>query len=306
MAKYKFKTNPHLGRAIVLDTETTGLSPRMGDKIVELAASEMIDGRLTGNNFHAYINPGIPVPFEATEVHGLTDAFLADMPFFEDIVDDFIGFLGDPGVKSWAHNASFDARFVNAELSYCGHPEMTGFECSLKLARAVFGKGPRDLATLAGMAGLKFGGRGAHSALADTEMLSNVLTQLLWPKEMEIATDPSKAPTPATKAAKSKAGKPAEKPAAPVALPAGFAALTPEDDPRICRYDEVNFDHLITARGKRWTRDEEQGLVDRFIKEGRDVIELVKLHGRTPAALFMKLQSLGVLAEEHPYARPNR
>lgn len=298
MAKYQFKAEPHLGRALALDTETTGLSPKCGDKIAELAAMELIDGQPTGNSFHTYINPGIPMPYEAEAVHGLSDAFLADKPYFEDIASDFMSFVGDTETIIWAHNAPFDARFVNAELEMIGMETLDGFSCSLKLARAIYGKGDRKLQTLAQMAGVRFDGRGAHSALADTKVLSAVLTTLLWPAEAKLALNPAAAQPRAARTPKA-----APRAAPRITLPEGFAPLTPRDDARICRYDDRDINHLITARGKRWTEDEEAGLVEAFLQKQSEVIDLVETHGRTPAALFMKLEALGVIAQDHPYAR---
>lgn len=310
MAKYVFKLDPFSGRAIVLDTETTGLSFRYGDKIVELAATEVMNGIPTGRTFHRYINPERSVPQEALNVHGLTDSFLRDKPTFREIAPEFIAFVGEHDVPTWAHNSSFDARFVNGELAELGIAPLTSFQCSLKLARATLGKGDRKLSTLADMADVKFDGRGAHSALSDTNVLTQVLVKLLWPKEAEIAGNPDAAPSsskamPATKA-KSKPKPKARQKAKVEApkLPENFAPLTSETDPRICRYDDEDIDHLITARGKRWTGEEQTKLVDAFIQEQRPIIELVAEHGRSPAALFLKLEALGVVAKDHPYTRP--
>ena len=307
MAKYAFSTTPHSGRQLVGDTETTGLSTKYGDRIVEVALTELVDGKPTGRTFHRYINPECSVPPEAISVHGLTDAFLANKPVFADIAQDLYDFIEDPSVPIWFHNAPFDKKFMNYELDQVGMPELANVQCSLKLARAVLGRGSRTLAILADMAGVTFGGRGAHSALADTEVLGKVLCGFLWPKEIELALNPNAAQAALSPSAKKKDTKkaPAQN-ATPIRLPEGLTPLTAEQDERICRYDEHEIDHLVTARGKRWTREEEQGLIDRFLDEKKGIIDLVEIHGRTPAALMLKLEGLGVVAEGHPYTRINR
>ena len=105
-------------REIILDTETTGLNPSEGDRIVEIAAVEVINGSLTDNKFHVYINPERDMPDSAFKVHGISFEFLQDKPKFCDIVEGFLKFVGqDPIV---AHNAEFDLKFINAELAGIG------------------------------------------------------------------------------------------------------------------------------------------------------------------------------------------
>ena len=105
-------------REIVLDTETTGLNPRGGDRLVEIGALELMHHLPTGRHLHLYINPERDVPQEAINVHGLTTAFLADKPVFADIVDEFLTFIGDDPLV--IHNANFDMGFINAELARLG------------------------------------------------------------------------------------------------------------------------------------------------------------------------------------------
>ncbi len=107
-------------REIIFDTETTGLSPDEGHRMVEIGCIEMVGRSLTGRTFHAYFNPEIPMPPEAEKVHGLGDAFLADKPLFGAGVEDLLDFLGDATLV--AHNAGFDMRFLNAELAMVGRP----------------------------------------------------------------------------------------------------------------------------------------------------------------------------------------
>ena len=105
-------------REVVLDTETTGLDPKNGDRIVEIGAIELFNHMPTGHYFHKYLNPDRSMPQEAFAVHGLSDDFLKGKPRFIDIMDEFISFVGD--AKMVIHNASFDMRFLNAELKRAG------------------------------------------------------------------------------------------------------------------------------------------------------------------------------------------
>ena len=109
-------------REIVLDTETTGLDPDAGDRIVEVGAVELFNHMPTGRSFHAYVNPQREVPAEAVAVHGLTASFLADKPLFAAIAVEFADFLGD--ARLVIHNAAFDMRFLNAELGWAGRASL--------------------------------------------------------------------------------------------------------------------------------------------------------------------------------------
>ncbi len=102
-------------RQVVVDTETTGLNPSSGDRIVEIACVELIDVRLSGREFHSYLNPGIQVPSAALTIHGLTDTFLSDKPGFREVADAFLQLVA--GAELVIHNASFDLGFINAELA---------------------------------------------------------------------------------------------------------------------------------------------------------------------------------------------
>ena len=107
-------------REIVMDTETTGLEPQGGDRIVEIGGVELMNHLPTGRTYHQYINPERSMPREAFEVHGLGDEFLRDQPVFSRIADEFLAFIGD--AKLVIHNASFDMMFLNAELGRLGKP----------------------------------------------------------------------------------------------------------------------------------------------------------------------------------------
>ena len=104
-------------REIVFDTETTGLDPYQGDRLVEIGCVELVNGFPTGNSFHYYLNPQRDMPEGAFKVHGLSSEFLKDKPFFADICDEFLAFVGDAPLI--AHNAMFDLGFINAELERC-------------------------------------------------------------------------------------------------------------------------------------------------------------------------------------------
>ena len=105
-------------REIVLDTETTGLDPLRGDRLVEIGCIELLNRIPSGQTFHRYVNPQRDMPAEAFAVHGLSAEFLSDKPLFADVVDDLLTFIGDAPLV--IHNASFDIGFINAELDRCG------------------------------------------------------------------------------------------------------------------------------------------------------------------------------------------
>lgn len=159
-------------RLTVLDTETTGFD-QSTDKIVEIGAVEIVDRLPTGRTFHVYCNPGIPVPPAATDVHGLTDAFLADKPAFQLVAADFIAFVGaDPIV---AHNAPFDVGFLSAEL---GGPPPNEIIDTLSLARERHPGAPNSLDALCRRYGVSTARRAKHGALVDAELLAEVYIRL--------------------------------------------------------------------------------------------------------------------------------
>lgn len=295
-------------RAVILDTETTGFTPDGGHRIVEVAALEMIGGKATGRTFHAYVNPGRSVPAQSAAVHGLTTAFLKQFPGFRMIAAELADFLGDAGTEIWAHNASFDERFLRAELGRTGHSLPQAVRCSLKLARRLFPKPEltdHQLATLADRAGHRWTGR-AHSALADVETLAAVLETLIWPQAAKAAeTSAARTAVPGSSQARLALRPGPSRPSGIVSGPGSRPAMTPRtaaEDARIRRYDG-DFTPLLHARGQRWTPDEEGRLLDGFLVESLGIEDLVRRHGRSPAALFLKLEALGAVATGHPYAR---
>ena len=152
---------------VVLDTETTGLDPDAGDRIVELGAVELLNHMPTGRVFHAYVNPRREVPEEAVRVHGLTTAFLADKPVFATVAADFAAFLGDSRLV--IHNAAFDIRFLNAELGWCGLPAIAWARAidTLDLAKRRFPGASNTLDALCRRFGVDASGRVKHGALLE-------------------------------------------------------------------------------------------------------------------------------------------
>lgn len=165
-------------REIVLDTETTGLSPDDGHRLVEIAAIELVERVATGRHFHAWVNPERPMPPEAEAVHGLTDSFLADKPRFPEVSDALLAFLGDSPLV--AHNAGFDARFLAFELERAGAapPPASRWIDTLEIARRRFPGAKHSLDALCSRFGIDLSVRGLHGALVDARLLADVYVEL--------------------------------------------------------------------------------------------------------------------------------
>ena len=165
-------------REIVLDTETTGLDPAEGHRIVEIGAVELMNHVATGATFHRYINPERPMPPEAEAVHGLGDAFLADKPVFAAVVSDFVAFIADAPLV--IHNAAFDMRFLNAELERCGLPHLPAARAvdTVAMARRRFPGSPANLDALCRRFSIDLSAREKHGALLDSELLAEVYLEL--------------------------------------------------------------------------------------------------------------------------------
>ncbi|WP_322891002.1 MULTISPECIES: DNA polymerase III subunit epsilon [unclassified Yoonia] len=174
-------------REIVLDTETTGFEPGEGDRIVEIGAVELIRHVPTGRTYHQYINPQRTMPAEAFAVHGLGDDFLADKPLFKDIADDFLGFIGD--AKLVIHNATFDMKFLNAELGWLHKPvlPMDRAVDTLMIARRKFPGSPASLDALCRRFGIDNSSRTLHGALLDSEILAEVYLELIGGRQPDFA-----------------------------------------------------------------------------------------------------------------------
>ena len=164
-------------REIILDTETTGLSPAGGDRVVEIACVELLNCVPTGNNFHRYINPERSMPEEAFAVHGLSEEFLKNQPVFAEIAADFLAFIGESRLV--IHNADFDMNFLNHELGLLGKkPLSVPVEDTLKLARRRFPGAPASLDALCRRFEIDLSRRDKHGALVDCELLAAVYLEL--------------------------------------------------------------------------------------------------------------------------------
>lgn len=174
-------------REIVLDTETTGLEPAEGHRIVEIGAVELVNHLPTGKTYQCYINPDRPMPPEAAEVHGLTDDFLRPMPRFAEIAGDFLDFIGE--ARLVIHNAAFDIKFLNAELERLSRPALVWDRVTdtLALARQKFPGSPASLDALCRRFGVDTSAREKHGALIDSEILAAVYLELLGGRQPDLA-----------------------------------------------------------------------------------------------------------------------
>ncbi len=174
-------------REIVLDTETTGLDPSSGHRVVEIGCIELINHVPTGNEFHRYLNPQRDIPSEAEAVHGLSAAFLSDKPLFASFVDDFLGFIGDSPII--AHNAGFDVGFLNAELRRAGKVPLAADRTidTVMLARRKFPGAQASLDALCRRFQIDLSGRGKHGALLDAKLLAKVYLELVGGREPGLA-----------------------------------------------------------------------------------------------------------------------
>jgi len=166
-------------REIVFDTETTGFDPVSGDRIVEIGAVELFNHLPTGRTYQEYINPERTMPEGAFQVHGLGDDFLKDKPVFAKIAQGFLDFVGD--AKLVAHNASFDMKFVNAELGWLNLPPIPWERAvdTLEIARKKFPGSPASLDALCRRFGVDTTARTLHGALLDSEILAEVYLELI-------------------------------------------------------------------------------------------------------------------------------
>lgn len=176
-------------REIVLDTETTGLDPADGHRVLEIGAVEIVHQSLTGNVFHVLINPERDVPEDAARVHGHTAEVLKDKPVFARIVDDFLAFIGDSSLV--IHNADFDMRFVNAELARLGLSAigMDRIVDTLALARTKHPGQPNSLDALCDRYRIDRSRRVRHGALLDAEILVEVYCELMGGRQRSLMLD---------------------------------------------------------------------------------------------------------------------
>lgn len=176
-------------REIVLDTETTGLDPQGGHRMVEIGCVELMGGVRTGNYFHSYLNPGRDVPDEAFRVHGLSTVFLKDKPILAEKVDAFLEFIADSALV--IHNAAFDMKFVNFELGLLGFPAIHPDRIldTLLLARKKFPGSPASLDALCKRFSIDLSGREKHGALLDAELLADVYLELLGGRQVAMGLE---------------------------------------------------------------------------------------------------------------------
>lgn len=184
-------------REVVLDTETTGLDPNQGDRIVEIGAVELWNHVPTGKTYHQYIDPQRSMRPEAFEVHGLGDDFLRGKPTFSAIVDEFLAFVGE--AKLVIHNAAFDMRFINAELGSLKRAPLPMDQAvdTLAIARKKFPGSPSSLDALCRRFNIDNSARTLHGALLDSEILAEVYLELIGGKQPDfgLATNTSQTAT---------------------------------------------------------------------------------------------------------------
>ena len=166
-------------REIVFDTETTGLDPAAGHRVVEIGCVELINHMPTGETRQWYVNPQRDMPEEAFNVHGLSEAFLSDKPLFAAVVDDFLNFVD--GAMLIAHNANFDMRFLNAELAALDRPNLPKDKVldTIALARRKISGAQYSLDALCRRFGIDLSAREKHGALLDAELLAEVYLELI-------------------------------------------------------------------------------------------------------------------------------
>ncbi len=187
-------------REIVLDTETTGMDPFTGDRIIEIGAVELVNLMPTGRTCQLYINPEREIPAEATAVHGITNEFVKDKPTFVECYTEFMDFIADDS-KLVIHNAEFDMKFLNWELENVGHKPIAWDRVidTLLMARKKFPGSPANLDALCRRYSIDNTSRTYHGALLDSELLAEVYLELLGGRQrgLELGAD--------TKAAKDSA-----------------------------------------------------------------------------------------------------
>ncbi|MBM7067264.1 DNA polymerase III subunit epsilon [Actibacterium sp. 188UL27-1] len=174
-------------REIVMDTETTGLDPKEGHRIVEIGGVELFNHVATGRTYHQYINPQRDMPTEAFDVHGISEEFLADKPVFQSIAQEFLDFVGD--AKLVIHNAAFDMKFLNAELDWASKPKLPNDQAldTLAIARKRFPGSPASLDALCRRFGIDNSAREKHGALLDSEILADVYLELIGGRQPDFA-----------------------------------------------------------------------------------------------------------------------
>lgn len=179
-------------REVVLDTETTGLDPLAGNRVVEIGCIELVNLVATGRSLQLYLNPEMPMPAGAQEVHGLSDEFLADKPLFAEKAEELLEFLGDAQLV--IHNAQFDLGFLNAELARVGKPKLTNaYVDTVSMARRKFPGQRASLDSLCDRFGIDNTKRTKHGALLDSELLAEVYLELSGGRQRDLGLAPEMA-----------------------------------------------------------------------------------------------------------------
>ena len=175
-------------REIIFDTETTGLDPKSGDRLVEIGCIEMVNRVPTGATYHCYFNPDRDMPAEAERVHGISAAFLADKPRFHERAAEFLEFIGEEA-KLVAHNAGFDFGFVNSELDMCGLPPLSRERMvdTVAMARMRHPGAKNSLDALCTRYGIDRSHRTQHGALLDAELLAQVYVELTGGRQIGLS-----------------------------------------------------------------------------------------------------------------------
>lgn len=174
-------------REVVLDTETTGLDPAAGHRVIEIGCLEMVHRIATGATMHRYVQPERDIPEEAVRIHGITAEKLAGEPVFAAVADELLDFLGDSSVV--AHNAQFDIGFLNAELERAGRPPIAASRAvdTVAIARRKFPGAPASLDALCKRFGIDNSARVRHGALLDAELLADVYVELVGGRQPGLA-----------------------------------------------------------------------------------------------------------------------
>jgi DNA polymerase-3 subunit epsilon len=177
-------------REIVLDTETTGFDPADGHRVVEIGCVELFDHFPTGETYQAYLNPERDVPLETQKVHGLTNEFLADKPLFADVVEEFLEFLGDAPLV--IHNASFDIKFLNAELHRTKRPPISLARAidTIDIAKSKLPGARYSLDELCRRFNIDLTSRSYHGALLDSQLTAQVYQELLGGRQKKLLLSP--------------------------------------------------------------------------------------------------------------------
>jgi DNA polymerase-3 subunit epsilon len=219
-------------REVVLDTETTGLDPSSGHRVVEIGCVELVNHVPTDNTFHSYLNPERDMPEDAQRVHGLSTEFLRGQPLFGQVVDNFLSFLDD--AKLVIHNAAFDMGFINAELERIGRPPIPASRAidTVALARRKFPGAPANLDALCRRFSIDNSARTKHGALLDAELLAEVYLELRGGRQPGFALGAAKTPDPGQSGSRATVVRPARAHApSPQEAEAHKAFVAKLDDP---------------------------------------------------------------------------